>query len=740
MATTLASIPGAAAGASDEIRPADFALEIARGGVAGVAVLAAGTALLAVTIWNPVPAEAFWLVVALAGASVVAWRALAVGPMAAAALLTGGLGAIVIGGSMVGGASWLLPWSSLAVLVGAAVGGWRLGLVAAAALTVAVGIRVGTAADPGPVELLLSAGGLTWSSLFLYWLISRPTRTALGWALHSHHESLARTVEARARQAELARLSKSLGEYAYRLEQLNLDLARARRTANEARRLKEQFAAAVSHELRTPLNLILGFSEMMVLAPSTAYGQSLPPSYRADLQAMYRNAMHISSLVDDILDLSQIDAGRMALHREWAALRDVVQEAVVTVETLFTNRQLTLRNLVPADLPELYLDRTRIRQILINLLGNAARFLQRGGATVSASACESTIVLAVRDSGPGIPPEDLPYVFEEFRQSTAASTGHGGSGLGLAVSRRFAEMHGGAMRVESTLGEGTTFLLELPIAQPAASIVPAGESWDDRAARRVRGRAVPRIAVFDQHGQVRRVFQRHLDHYDMIDERAVAAAVRRGVEMPLHAVVLGGPEGAARWRQLVQRAPQLRGVPMLSCPLRTAHRTAAELGAHVCLTKPIARGQLRAALRRLDRPVHRVVVVDDNVEMTRLLARMLRSLSHAAVVEIAHDGTEGLALVRATRPDVVLLDLLMPRTDGYAVLEALAADPALRDIPVILITARGTHSEAIVADHLTIERIDGLSVGELMVWIRSGLDALLGPRDSDPAPEGARPG
>jgi signal transduction histidine kinase/CheY-like chemotaxis protein len=718
--------------AADEIHPSDFAGEIARGGVAGVAVLAAGSALLATTIWNPIPAEAFWIVVALSIAAALGWAGLYLGPRAAGSVLTAALGAIVVAGATTAGATWMLPWSSVAVLVGAAVGGWRVGVLAALALTGAVGLAVRAAPEELPIEVLLSTGGLTWSSLFICWLVSRPTTVALGWALHSYHEARERTDEARSRQGELASLSKSLGEYAYRLEQLNLDLAQARRSANEARQLKEQFAAAVSHELRTPLNLILGFCEMMVLTPDDAYGQSLPASYRADLEAMYRNALHISALVDDILDLSQIDAGRMALHREWASPRTIVGEAVATVETLFSNRHLTVRNLVGEDLPTLYVDRTRIRQILINLLSNAARFLQSGGATITGELRGDSLTLAVRDTGPGIPPGDLPYVFEDFRQATAATSGHRGSGLGLAVSRRFAEMHGGEMRVESALGVGTTFYLDLPTSEQAPRNNPGAESWDDRTARRARGQAVRRVAVLAEDEQVRRVFQRHLDHYEVVDGSALATIEGRD-RLPLHAVVLGTPDDGARWGGLVEQIPDFRRSLVLTCALRTSQRTADDLGVHACLTKPVSREQLRAALRSLRRPIRRILVVDDNEAMTRLLVRMLRSIRPNVSVEIGNDGTEALTLARDAPPDLILLDLLMPTIDGYEVLERLGADPALRDIPVVLITAQGTHSEKVVAERLTVERPDGLAVGELMAWVKGGLDAVWGPPDTDPA-------
>jgi signal transduction histidine kinase len=716
----------------------ELAGEAARWAVLAVAGLAAGLLVVAISLWNPIPAALFWLVAGLSAVAAAGWLARRAGPAPTAAVLCAGLGAVLLLGAASLGPELLAPWSSVVVLTAAALVGWRAGALTALAVTAGLALPLPWAVRL-PAELALNAGLLSWSGLFLYWLISRPTRTALDWAWHSYHEALDRTVEARQRQAELARASKSLADYAYRLEQLNLELAQARRAADEARKLKEQFAAAVSHELRTPLNLILGFCEMMVLSPRAAYGQPLPPGYRADVEAMYRNAVHISSLVDDILDLSQIDAGRMALHREWVRLAEVVDEAVATVETLFSNRQLTLRSAVPAALPPVFADPTRVRQVLINLLSNAARHVRRGGVVVRAEGRERAVVLAVSDTGPGIAPEELRHVFDEFRQLGAPAGPRVGSGLGLTVSKRFVEMHGGTMWAESVLAQGSTFFLELPLG-PADDAPAAGSGdWGDRAAGRVRGELVRRLVVFDDDGDVRRVFQRHLDDVEVVDGRGYADALARGRARPVHAAVLGAPKGAARWKRLVERWPELARVPVISCPLSTARRTAERLGVAHCLVKPVTRAQLRSVLRRLNGPVRSVLVVDDSAEMTHLLGRMIESVGDGCRVRTASDGRAALAAIRAERPDLLLLDLLMPELDGYAVLDALAGDPALRDLPVVLVTARGTHSETIVAERLSVERPDGLSVGETMLWIKAGLEALLGPRERDPAPAAGPP-
>ncbi|MBX6773344.1 MAG: hypothetical protein IRY83_16615, partial [Chloroflexi bacterium] len=248
---------------------------------------------------------------------------------------------------------------------------------------------------------------LLWATTILAAIASRPTRIALAWAWRSYALAEARTEELRDRQAELARLAKSLAETCERLEALNADLDRERRAAEQARRLKAEFAAAISHELRTPLNLIIGFAEMMISAPHAYSHQPLPEVYRQDLEAIYRNASHISRLIDDVLDLSQIDAHRLALEKSYASLEEIVRSAVLTVSSFYEHLGLSLTTEIPSNIPLLYVDAGRIRQILINLLNNAARFTERGGVTIRARLEDNNVIISVSDTGVGISPLDL---------------------------------------------------------------------------------------------------------------------------------------------------------------------------------------------------------------------------------------------------------------------------------------------------------------------------------------------
>ena len=238
-----------------------------------------------------------------------------------------------------------------------------------------------------------------WAVVWMLWLSSRPLLLARQWFEYNYKQSRAALEKSRDYQFRLRQALDDLTEAHQQLRQLNRLAHDLRHQADEARRSKEQFVANVSHELRTPLNMIIGFSEMALNSPET-YGRNIPQSLLADLEIVLRNSQHLSSLIDDVLDLSQIEAGQMALMKEGAALGEIVDEAVTAVQPLFNSKGLTLRRDIPLDLPLLYCDRVRIRQVLLNLLSNAGRFTERGGVRVCARQEEQAIIISVADTGP----------------------------------------------------------------------------------------------------------------------------------------------------------------------------------------------------------------------------------------------------------------------------------------------------------------------------------------------------
>lgn len=631
----------------------------------------------------------------------------------------------------------LAPWFSLAVLLAGAILDARSGVLVAFSVTATLLVTANWPLEGIAGAATFSAILLSWASLFAYWLISRPIRAALAWAWNSYAQATDQTRAARERQGELARLSKGLSESNYQLEQLNLELERTRRVAEEARRLKAEFAAAVSHELRTPLNLIIGFCEMMVLSPSSAYGQRLPVGYQHDLEAIYRNAGHIAALVDDILDLSQIDADRMALRPDWIDLTRVVGEAVAAVEMLFHGRDLVTRTELES-LPLIYADPVRIRQILINLLGNAARFVEEGGVTIRTTRNADAIVLSVADTGPGIPLEDLPFVFEEFYQARATRVRRAGSGLGLTISKRFAELHGGRMWAESAgPGKGSAFHLELPLSVTSDERSPHAPTWANRVSRRVRGSAARRVLVVSDSRETPKVFQRYLDGYQVLhagSARDLNDYLKLG---PIHALVIASSAAANFSRERSSLPAELLSLPVITCPLRTTRDLAKELGVTDYLVKPVTRDQLGSAFHRLPRLPRLALIVDDDPEMARLLTRMVKSLARRCHTVSAGNGREAIDLIRIHQPDLVVLDLLMPEGNGYDVLDALRENVERRT-SVLVISARGLGEESVVATAVSTTRLGGLTVAEVMRWVKGGLDALLEPDRDVESPREAR--
>ncbi len=631
-------------------------------------------------------------------------------------------------------------FAPVVVLAGLLLGG-RLSVPVAVVAAVDTWASLGSAVGTVPLDTVLLIVAILLG-LPLSWLLTRPANLALSWAWHSYEQALAVTEELRRRQAELGRLSKSLEETCYRLEEANKALDVARRSAEEARRLKAQFAASVSHELRTPLNLIIGFSEMMVLAPGTYRGEVLPDRYRGDVEAIYRNACHLSDLVDDVLELSQVDTNRVGLHKELTALGEVVDEAVATVASMFRDKQLSLVTNIPKDLPLLTLDRMRIRQVLINLLNNAARFTDEGGVRVSAEADAREVVVAVTDTGVGIPAAELPLVFEEFHQVRGAGHGfRGGSGLGLTITKRFVELHGGNIWVESQPSVSTTFRFSLPISGNVIALPPP-PNWSVLLQPYDEVDCVKPILVVGDDPEATRILQRHLDGYRVVPVASVREARDEVSRGEASAVIAISTSAEVEWQRTCQIDGSQTQVPLLTCTWRTSRSLRDELGVAAYLIKPISRALLIAVLHRLGQGVRDLLIVDDDPEMLRLLEQMIPGADDAAVgsgppyrAQLVSDGTAALACMRERCPDAVILDLLMPGVDGYAVLREMRRDDALRAVPVVVVTAKGLEDDVITANAVTVSRGAGLSVAETIHCLKASLDGVVKPVPRSSAPE-----
>ncbi len=292
-------------------------------------------------------------------------------------------------------------------------------------------------------------------------MASRNLQTTFSWMSRAYDAATRQEALVRDASAELKRAFKALDEATVRLDRANVALTHERNQADEARRIKQQFAQTISHELRTPLNLVMSFTDLMMQTPEL-YGEPLPPSYLRDLTVVQRNAQHLHKLVNDVLELSQIEAAQMGMVLEQTQPEQLTLESINMVRGLAEAQRLSLSAEIEGDLPQVWVDATRIRQVLINFLNNAIKFTERGGVTVRVrhDAPQHQIVFAVHDTGPGIAAQDVPRLFQEFGQLDSTRRKHAGTGLGLVISKRFVQMHEGQIWVESVPGAGSYVFLQ----------------------------------------------------------------------------------------------------------------------------------------------------------------------------------------------------------------------------------------------------------------------------------------
>lgn len=526
--------------------------------------------------------------------------------------------------------------------------------------------------------------------------------------------------EARESRAELALMAKQLREYQERLRDINKKLEIAFEQAEEARQAKARFAANVSHELRTPINLIVGFSEVMIQAPEV-YEEPLPAGYQADIQAMYRNARHLQNLINDVLDISQLEARHLAIVKEKGSLGDCVAETADMAADLIAKKGLSFALDIPADLPDLWFDPTRIRQILLNLLVNAARFTSQGGIRIEIAVGDDEVVTSVIDSGIGLKAEEIPQVFDEFFQVAGQDAdGERGSGLGLTLSRELIRLHGGVMTVSSAgvPGLGSCFAFSLPTTQKLMARMPS--SGPLRESRR----AEKRILIVDPDEAVTAFFARYLKSHAVRACHDEAGALRGLGRFQPDILLLAQDHEYGR---LLERVRERHSdIALISMPMPSGRAAIRQRGVHEYLVKPVSLEMLRKTLGRFGEGLRSIMIIDDNRDIVRLFGQALRSLDGDARLRWAYDGAAGLDMMRAEKPDLLMLDVLMPGMDGFAVIDAMQSSADLADVPIVLISAKGA-SESItpaIEGRISLERHAGYTPLELAAYVQALIDGI----------------
>lgn len=481
---------------------------------------------------------------------------------------------------------------------------------------------------------------------------------------HQYAEMLRHTNRELRRQAEV-------------LEQVNHQL-------REATKAKDQFLAVMSHELRTPINAIMGYSDLLDLGVKGP----LNDDQRAMLSRVRETSRHLLGLINEVLDLAKIGAGRMDLVLAELDVGEIVDRAAQQILPLASGKGLKLEVHGPSTDREIsvHADETRLTQIIVNLLSNAVKFTAQGGVQVSYDVADGQTMIRVSDSGPGIPSDHLERIFEEFYQVEGGlSRASGGTGLGLAIARRFARLMDGDISVESEVGEGSTFTIVLPTIHHGGE--EGGEPSNDVTVVLLAHseRAVSRLTD-DLRGTVRVL--------GSTEPSQVASLVRREAPQLCAMDALAPQHGAWRAVGVLQSETATSNVPLLLYAHQDeAGETAIDLGFLTMLSKPIsverATGLVLPAGPGEDPP--RVLIADEDPDVRRILGAALTAAG--CDVRTASSGGEALDMARRQQPDVAVMDLLMPGMDGIEVIAVMRSEPSLQDVQVIAIVSREMSEE-----------------------------------------------
>lgn len=533
---------------------------------------------------------------------------------------------------------------------------------------------------------------------------------------------------------ELARLNIELEDKVKarteELETANQELKKANIKIMEADRLKSEFLANMSHELRTPMNAIIGFTRLVRRKAADV----LPERQLDNLEKVEISANQLLALINDILDLSKIEAGKMSLNVMAFEFAPLVDTCFATVEPLVKKETQLLKD-VPEDLGEMQSDPDKLKQIVINLLSNALKFTDNGEVKLSARLETDSLRFDVSDTGVGIPDDALEYIFDEFRQVDGSSTRrHGGTGLGLSITKKLTKMLGGTIEASSVEGKGSTFTVRIPFSGKDEEL-PSQEIFeeDKEIISTSTGDKKILLAIDDDPNALILLKQNLEDEdYYVVGAMSADEGIQKAREIKPYAITLDilMPKKDG-WEVLncLKADPATRDIPVLVVSNIDNKGLGMSLGAFDYIVKPLEKEAILSALNRI--PVVEgkdVLVVDDEAPAVDLLSQILQEEGYN--VKGVYSGKAALRVLETKPQDIILLDLLMPEMDGFEVIQKIKANQDWRNIPIIVVTAKDLTDKEWNILNQSVDSIiqkSGLSEDRLMDEIQSLL------RKYDPA-------
>lgn len=487
-------------------------------------------------------------------------------------------------------------------------------------------------------------------------------------------------------------------------KQAEREILKAKEAAENANRTKDTFLAGMSHELRTPLNAVIGYSEMLM--ESAEDGGDMQSV--VDLRKILGAAKHLLSLINDILDLSKIEAGKFQLYLEHFDLAEVIRDVEQTVAPLVQKKSNTLYVRVDPDIGKIFADMTRLRQVLFNLISNSSKFTENGSITLNAARIdERWIEIGIRDTGIGMTPEQADKLFQPFTQAEAStSKKFGGTGLGLVISRMFCRLMGGDITLQSQYGEGSTFTIRLParVEQERAAEITATPGVEEQTAPQ------DVILIIDDDPVVHDIMKRMLAKEGFEAKSAMNGPDGLRLARTLHPaaitldVMMPEMDGWQVLREL-KSDPALATIPVIMVTIMEDKGAGYALGASDYLVKPVDRNHLINTVRKYSsgKTGRKVLVVDDD-PMIRQTMSLLLEKEGWTVLE-ADNGRTALTTVDEHQPDLVLLDLMMPEMDGFEFLQELRKHNLPSAVSVIVVTAKDLTEEDRLRLNGNVERV-----------------------------------